>query len=88
MYNNNSQPSCFFFMFLILVLFDSFKPQNGIVNSVKVYVSDYGKDRLTKEEVEGPAELVDKTNDDGPGTREGNDPDLIEVNSSVHAAIN
>ena len=59
---------------LSIVLFNSFKPQNGVVNSVKIYASEYGKERLANEEREGPAELVDNE-DKG----EGKGDDAIEV---------
>ncbi|KAI9138893.1 hypothetical protein BKA69DRAFT_1089162 [Paraphysoderma sedebokerense] len=39
-------------------VFDSVKPQGGLVKSVTIYPSEFGKERLTREEVEGPpAEL-------------------------------
>ncbi|XP_078452334.1 ESF1 homolog [Lampetra planeri] len=45
----------------LLVLFDSFKPKCGVVMSVKIYPSEYGKERMEHEKLHGPAELADNT---------------------------
>ncbi|XP_056423857.1 ESF1 homolog [Hyla sarda] len=41
----------------LLALFNSFKPKGGIVFSVKIYPSEFGKERLKEEELHGPTEL-------------------------------
>ncbi|CAI9566998.1 unnamed protein product [Staurois parvus] len=47
----------------LLALFNSFKPKGGIVFSVKIYPSEFGKERLTKEELHGPSELKNVSED-------------------------
>uniref|UniRef100_A0A672HT30 ESF1, nucleolar pre-rRNA processing protein, homolog (S. cerevisiae) n=1 Tax=Salarias fasciatus TaxID=181472 RepID=A0A672HT30_SALFA len=41
----------------LLVLFNSFCPKGGAVLSVKIYPSQFGKERLKEEETKGPPEL-------------------------------
>ncbi|CAH2255544.1 ESF1 homolog [Pelobates cultripes] len=48
----------------LLALFNSFKPKGGIVLSVKVYPSEFGKERLKEEELHGPTELKNISEDD------------------------
>lgn len=42
----------------LMVLFSSFLPPGGSVLSIKIYPSDYGKQRMKEEEEHGPPELV------------------------------
>ncbi|XP_029900263.1 ESF1 homolog [Myripristis murdjan] len=51
----------------LLALFSSFKPKGGVVLSVKIYPSEFGKERMQLEETQGPLELralPDDTDDD------------------------
>ncbi|XP_010217938.1 PREDICTED: ESF1 homolog [Tinamus guttatus] len=43
----------------LLALFNSFIPKGGVIFSVKIYPSEFGKERLKEEELQGPAELFD-----------------------------
>uniref|UniRef100_A0A8B9I1U4 ESF1 nucleolar pre-rRNA processing protein homolog n=1 Tax=Anser brachyrhynchus TaxID=132585 RepID=A0A8B9I1U4_9AVES len=43
----------------LLALFNSFLPKGGTIFHVKIYPSEFGKERLKEEEQQGPAELVD-----------------------------
>ncbi|XP_073230335.1 ESF1 homolog [Porites lutea] len=43
----------------LFVLFNSFKPRDGVIKSVKIYPSDYGLEQMQKEECLGPVELKD-----------------------------
>ncbi|XP_053317324.1 ESF1 homolog isoform X2 [Spea bombifrons] len=47
----------------LLALFNSFKPKGGIVFSVKIYPSEYGKEKLKAEELHGPLELKNLSED-------------------------
>ncbi|XP_018409771.1 PREDICTED: ESF1 homolog [Nanorana parkeri] len=47
----------------LLALFNSFKPKEGIVFSVKVYPSEFGKKKLKEEELHGPSELKNVSED-------------------------
>ncbi|XP_005042786.1 PREDICTED: ESF1 homolog [Ficedula albicollis] len=53
----------------LLALFNSFTPKGGTVFSVKIYPSEFGKERLKEEEQKGPVELFElpenTTEDDG-----------------------
>uniref|UniRef100_G3SWB3 ESF1 nucleolar pre-rRNA processing protein homolog n=1 Tax=Loxodonta africana TaxID=9785 RepID=G3SWB3_LOXAF len=42
----------------LLALFSSFKPKGGVVFSVKIYPSEFGKERMKEEQVQGPVELL------------------------------
>ncbi|XP_007476728.2 ESF1 homolog [Monodelphis domestica] len=41
----------------LLALFNSFKPKGGVIFSVKIYPSEFGKERMKEECVQGPKEL-------------------------------
>ncbi|XP_062466717.1 ESF1 homolog [Pezoporus occidentalis] len=43
----------------LLALFNSFTPKGGTVFCVKIYPSEFGKERLKEEEQKGPVELFD-----------------------------
>ncbi|OXB60358.1 hypothetical protein ASZ78_010968 [Callipepla squamata] len=43
----------------LLALFNSFIPKGGTIFSVKIYPSEFGKERLKEEEQQGPKELFD-----------------------------
>lgn len=45
------------------MLLSSFKPAGSSVVSVKVYPSDFGLERMAKEDIEGPVGLADHTHD-------------------------
>ncbi|XP_051559167.1 ESF1 homolog [Myxocyprinus asiaticus] len=42
----------------LLALFNSFKPIEGVVLSVTIYPSEYGKERMQAEQTQGPLELT------------------------------
>ncbi|XP_075154791.1 ESF1 homolog [Haematobia irritans] len=42
----------------LMVLFSSFLPRGGTILSVKIYPSEFGKERMKEEELHGPPELV------------------------------
>lgn len=47
----------------LLALFSSFKPKGGVVLSVTIYPSDFGKERMKAEETQGPLELTNLPDD-------------------------
>ena len=51
---------------------------------MKIYTSDFGKERLEKEEIEGPAELLQ--DNEGILKGEGENPDIIEVHVIRHVS--
>uniref|UniRef100_A0A671SCR5 ESF1 homolog n=1 Tax=Sinocyclocheilus anshuiensis TaxID=1608454 RepID=A0A671SCR5_9TELE len=42
----------------LLALFNSFKPKGGVVLSVTIYQSEFGKERMSAEQTQGPQELT------------------------------
>ncbi|KAK2095730.1 pre-rRNA-processing protein esf1 [Saguinus oedipus] len=42
----------------LLALFNSFKPKGGVIFSVKIYPSEFGKETMKEEQVQGPVELL------------------------------
>ncbi|KAF7689326.1 hypothetical protein HF521_012679 [Silurus meridionalis] len=47
----------------LLALFSSFKPKGGVVLSVTIYPSEFGKERLKMEQTQGPLELTSLPDD-------------------------
>ncbi|KAI1111791.1 hypothetical protein F5Y14DRAFT_300738 [Nemania sp. NC0429] len=45
----------------LMVLFSSFVPQGGRIEKVSIYPSEFGKERMKREEVEGPPKEIFKT---------------------------
>lgn len=71
----------------IMVLCNSFLPPGGTINSVTIYPSDYGKERMAEEESKGPQELIEKKLDseseyDSSDSDAGNEND--EEGSDYH----
>ncbi|GLV37118.1 uncharacterized protein CBL_02052 [Carabus blaptoides fortunei] len=63
----------------LMVLFNSFLPSGGVINSVTIYPSDFGIQRMKEEEVKGPIELVD-----GKNVKDGSDDEETEEGSKYH----
>ncbi|KAK3352577.1 hypothetical protein B0T25DRAFT_542299 [Lasiosphaeria hispida] len=49
----------------LMALFSSFIPAGGRIQKVSVYPSEFGKERMEREEVEGPPKEIFKAGDDG-----------------------
>ncbi|KAM6971982.1 ESF1 homolog [Aplochiton taeniatus] len=54
----------------LLALFNSFKPGGGVVLSVKIYPSEFGKERIQLEQSQGPLELMALPEDPEKDTEE------------------
>ncbi|XP_049576400.1 ESF1 homolog isoform X2 [Syngnathus scovelli] len=54
----------------LLAILNSFKPEGGVVLSVKIYPSEFGKERLQMEESQGPPELRALPDDSEDDTQE------------------
>uniref|UniRef100_A0A8D8S234 ESF1 homolog n=1 Tax=Cacopsylla melanoneura TaxID=428564 RepID=A0A8D8S234_9HEMI len=63
----------------LMVLFNSFLPQGGSIESVNIYPSEFGKQRMAEEEVKGPLELVEHSEES-----EGEEDEQSTEGSSYH----
>ncbi|XP_026869577.2 ESF1 homolog [Electrophorus electricus] len=54
----------------LLALFSSFKPKGGVVLSVTIYPSEFGKERMDAEQTRGPLELTSLPDDPDADTEE------------------
>ena len=48
----------------LMVLFNSFLPTGGLINTITIYPSEFGLQRMKEEEVKGPTELVESKQKD------------------------
>ncbi|EKX54801.1 hypothetical protein GUITHDRAFT_99451 [Guillardia theta CCMP2712] len=66
----------------LLVLLRSFAPSNGEVTSVKIYPSEFGKERMEKEKHEGPAQYLgikSEDQDDSEDDNGGGDEEEVDM---------
>lgn len=70
----------------LMVLFSSFLPPGGSVLSVKIFPSEFGKERMKEEELHGPPELVglskDSTKQNGQFKSKDTHEDTSDADSS------
>lgn len=57
----------------LMVLFNSFLPTGGIIESITIYPSEFGLQRMKEEEIKGPPELVDTKNEDNSENEDENE---------------
>ena len=63
----------------LMALFSSFLPQDaGRVERISIYPSEFGKERMQQEEVEGPPKALFKDNDDNSDDDSGSESDEDE----------
>ncbi|XP_016976914.1 pre-rRNA-processing protein esf1 [Drosophila rhopaloa] len=62
----------------LMVMLSSFLPPGGSILSVKIYPSQFGKERMAEEEVHGPKELVERRED----SEDDSDEELVHQQDS------
>ncbi|KAI0869424.1 hypothetical protein GGS24DRAFT_478893 [Hypoxylon argillaceum] len=71
----------------LMVLFSSFVPQGGRIEKVSIYPSEFGKERMRREEVEGPPKEIFKTatndEDDAGFDSEGSEDDSEDEEEKI-----
>ncbi len=60
-------------------LFDGFKPSTGLVRSVRIYPSEFGKERMAKEEESGPLVFQKEEDESGPLVKEDSGEEFNNV---------
>uniref|UniRef100_T1PIF1 NUC153 domain protein n=1 Tax=Musca domestica TaxID=7370 RepID=T1PIF1_MUSDO len=65
----------------LMVLFNSFLPRGGSILSIKIYPSEFGKERMKEEELHGPPELVGLDKDSRNPKKESDKPKKKKKNS-------
>ncbi|CCH58446.1 hypothetical protein TBLA_0A06540 [Henningerozyma blattae CBS 6284] len=65
----------------LMITFSGFIPKGGKINKIAIYPSEFGKERMQREEIEGPPkELFKKKNKKGKkSTAEDNEDDVSDV---------
>ncbi|KAJ1824275.1 pre-rRNA-processing protein esf1 [Coemansia sp. RSA 2671] len=63
----------------LLTVFSAFKPDGGSVVAVNIYPSEFGKERMSKEAIEGPPrDIFAKTTKQSDSDDEGEEEDLVK----------
>ena len=71
----------------IMAVASSFSPQNGKIESVTIYPSEFGRERLEREEIEGPPKEVFKTSAKSHALRGDNDNEQEDDDSEGERRI-
>ena len=70
----------------LMVLFNSLKPKNAVINQIIVYPSEFGLKRLEKENKEGPADIWE--NEEKPEEQQENQGKTKEKHKKVEKEVN